>query len=244
MRNDLARDDGPHTSRLAPLRLASLVTAAMISFIASLAHADAPETALALRAGTPGIGVDFDVGLGDHFGARLGYSNFSISRTVTSTDATYDGKLKLSIPSALLDWYVFQGVFHFTAGVAANGTKIDVTGVPSANGTFTVNGNTYSAAQLGSVSGTVKFGNSASPYLGLGWGNPVNPNHRFQVLFDIGAIYGGAPKVSLTANCVVPVSAICTQAQNDVLAEEQKISTNASILKWYPIVNLGFSVRL
>jgi hypothetical protein len=226
--------------------------AALASLMAPNAHADGaeapagggPETALALRLGTPGIGVDFDLGLGDRFGARVGFSDFSISRTVNSSDASYDGKLKLSIPSALIDWYVFKGVFHLTAGVAVNGTKVDITGTPGPNG-FTLNGNTYTGAEVSSVTGTVKVGNSAAPYVGFGWGNPTSPKHRVQVLFDVGAIYSGTPNVSLTAQCATGAPAmVCSAVQQDALAEEQKISTNVSIIKWYPVVNLGFSVRL
>src|SRR5271165_4128966 len=218
--------------------------AVLASFTATEARADGPETALALRAGTPGIGVDFDVALGDRFGARVGFSDFSISHTVTSSDASYDGKLKLSIPSALIDWYVFKGVFHLTAGVAVNGTKVDITGTPGPNG-FTLNGNTYTSAEVSSVNGTVKVGNSAAPYVGFGWGNPTSPKHRVQFLFDVGAIYSGTPNVSLTAQCAAGApTQVCSAVQADVLAEEQKISTNVSIIKWYPVVNLGFSIRL
>lgn len=221
-----------------------LTGAVLASFLAAEAHADGPETALALRTGTPGIGVDFDIGLGDRFGARFGYSDFSISHTVTSSDATYSGKLKLSIPSALLDWYVFKGVFHLTAGVAFNATKVDINATPGPNG-FTLNGNTYNSSELTSVSGTVKAGNTAAPYLGLGWGNPTSPNHRFQFLFDVGAIYSGSPNVALTAQCAAGApSAVCAAIQADAAAEVQKISANVNIIKWYPVVNLGFSVRL
>jgi hypothetical protein len=49
----------------------------------------------------------------------------------------------------------------------------------------------------------------------------------------------------LTAQCAAGVpSTVCAAIQQDALAEEQKISANATIIKWYPIVNLGFSVRL
>ena len=222
----------------------SIMAAVLAGFMATKAHADGPETALALRAGTPGIGVDFDVGIGNQFGARIGYSNFSINHTVNSSDATYDGKLRLSIPSGLLDWYVFKGVFHLTAGVAVNATKLNIIGTPGPNG-ITLNGNTYTSAELGSVTGVVKAGNAAAPYVGFGWGNPVSPTHRFQVLFDVGAIYGGTPSVTLTGQCAAGVpSTVCAAIQQDALAEEQKISANATIIKWYPIVNLGFSVRL
>jgi hypothetical protein len=222
---------------------AALIASAMFTN----AHADAPAMAVALRAGTPGIGVDFDVGLGDRFGARIGYSNLSISHSVNTSDANYNGNLKLSIPSALADWYVFKGVFHLTAGLAANGTKLDLNATPGPNG-FTLHNNTYSAAEVSSVNGTVKFGNSAAPYAGFGWGNPVSPNHRVHVLFDVGAIYGGAPKVSLNAQCVNSAAnqalGVCTTLNSDVMAEEQRITNSVSFLKWFPVVNLGFSVRL
>lgn len=252
LRCDIHSIEQPARNLMVRAAFIGVAGAALASFMAAKAHADGtettagggPETALALRFGTPGIGVDFDVGLGDRFGARVGFSDFSISRTVNSSDASYDGKLKLSIPSALIDWYVFKGVFHLTAGVAVNGTKVDITGTPGPNG-FTLNGNTYTSAEVTSVNGTVKVGNSAAPYVGFGWGNPTSPAHRVQVLFDVGAIYSGTPNVSLTAQCAAGAPAIvCSAVQADALAEEQKISTNVSIIKWYPVVNLGFSVRL
>ena len=211
------------------------------------AQAAGPEVALALRAGTPGIGGDLDVSLMDRWlNARVGYSAFDYNRDVNSSDATYHGKLKLSMGTGVLDWYVFGGGFHLTAGVVANQTKVDVTGVPSA-GVITVNNTQYTSAQLGSVSGQMKFGHSTEPYVGLGWGNPVGTNHRVHFLFDLGAIYGGTPNVTLTAQCgpAAPQgSQLCNQAQADVLAEQQKLANNASLIKWYPIVNFGVAVRL
>jgi hypothetical protein len=69
-----------------------------------------------------------------------------------------------------------------------------------------LNGNTYTSAELGSVTGTVKVGNSAAPYVGFGWGNPTSPTHRVQFLFDVGAIYSGTPSVTLTAQCAAGVA--------------------------------------
>lgn len=45
-----------------------------------------------------------------------------------------------------------------------------MTGTPT-NGTYTLNGNTYSAASVGSVGGPVAVGNKVAPYLGIGYGN-------------------------------------------------------------------------
>ena len=211
----------------------------------SVSSAASPDFAVALRAGTPGVGLDLDLGLSPSFGVRVGFAGFNINHTVDTSDVNYDGRLKLSTVTGLLDWYVFQGGFHLTAGVAGNGTKLDVVGQPS-QGSYTINGTTYSSSQLGSLNGELKFGNSVAPYVGFGWGNPAGEGSRVHFLFDVGAIYGGRPTVSLNAQCgpAAPSgSALCNQVQSNVATEEQKLVSKADILRWYPVVSLGIAVR-
>ena len=213
--------------------------------VPAVSSADTADFALALRGGTPGVGLDLDLGITPSFGVRLGFAGFNISRTIDTSDVDYDGRLKLRTVTGLLDWYVFEGGFHLTAGVAGNGTKLDVVGQPS-QGSYTINGTTYSSSQLGSLSGQLKFGNSVSPYVGLGWGNPAGEGGRFHFLFDVGAIYGGTPTVSLSAQCgpaAPPGSALCDEIQGNVATEEQKLVSKADILRWYPVVSLGIAVR-
>lgn len=211
----------------------------------SAASAATPDLAVAVRAGTPGLGLDLDLGLSPSFGMRVGFAGFNVNHTVNTSDVDYDGRLKLRTVTGLLDWYVFQGGFHLTAGVAGNGTKLDIVGQPN-QGSYTINGTTYSSSQLGSLSGELKFGNSVSPYVGFGWGNPAGENGRVHFLFDVGAIYGGTPTVSLTAQCgpAAPSgSALCNEIQSNVATEEQKLVSKADILRWYPMVSLGIAVR-
>jgi hypothetical protein len=213
--------------------------------VPAVSWADGPDLAIAVRGGTPGVGLDLDLGINSSFGMRVGFAGFNISRTIDTSDVNYDGRLKLRTVTGLLDWYVFQGGFHLTAGVAGNGTKLDVVGEPS-QGSYTVNGTTYSSSQLGSLSGQLKFGNSVSPYVGLGWGNPAGENGHIHFLFDVGAIYGGTPTVSLTADCgpaAPPGSALCNEIQSNVATEKQKLVSKADILRWYPVVSLGIAVR-
>jgi len=220
------------------LLLASLAAPATSS-------AAAADAAVAVRAGTLGAGLDLDLGLSPSFGLRVGFAGFNINHSLSTSDVDYDGRLKLRTVTGLLDWYVFQGAFHLTAGVAGNGTKLDVVGQPS-QGSYTINGTTYSSSQLGSLSGQLKFGNSAAPYVGFGWGNPAGEGSRLHFLLDLGAIYGGTPSVSLSAQCgpAAPAgSAVCNEIQSNVLTEEQKLSHKADILRWYPVVSLGIAVR-
>ena len=230
--------------------IAKASVAATVLMLACLAvprpaSAADPDFAVAVRAGTPGLGLDLDLGLSPALGLRVGFAGFNINHTVNTSDVDYDGRLKLRTVTGLLDWYVFQGAFHLTAGVAGNGTKLDVVGQPS-QGSYTINGTTYSSSQLGSLSGQLKFGNSVSPYVGLGWGNPAGENGRVHFLFDVGAIYGGTPTVSLTAQCgpAAPSgSALCNEIQSNVATEQQKLVSKADILRWYPVVSLGIAIR-
>jgi predicted nucleic acid-binding Zn ribbon protein len=227
-----------------------LVTTAAASMLACLAapaaaSAATPDFAVAVRAGTPGVGLDLDLGLSPSFGVRVGFAGFNINHNVNTSDVNYDGRLKLRTVTGLLDWYVFRGGFHLTAGVAGNDTKLDVVGQPNQS-SYTINGNTYSSSQLGSLTGQLKFGNSVSPYVGFGWGNPAGESGRLHFLLDVGAIYGGTPSVTLTAQCgsAAPAgSPVCNQAQSDVASEEAKLRHKADILQWYPVVSLGIAVR-
>jgi hypothetical protein len=226
----------------------ALLTGAALASLATFAlpaQADSPGVAAAVRVGTPGYGLELDLGLADRFGARLGYSFLDYNHTIDDTDLRYDGKLKISNASALLDWYVFGNAFHLTAGATNGGVKVNASGRPS-GGTYELNGTTYTAAQVGSVGGRIEFGNSVAPYVGLGWGNPVSGARRLTFLFDVGVFYGGTPSVTLTATCGTASpqgTPLCTRLQQDVQAERHRLEDDVDLARWYPVVNLGLAYR-
>ncbi len=228
------------------LRAACAGTAlAIVSLILPGVSAAAPPMALALRAGTPGVGLDLDFGLSPEWGVRVGYSVFDLDHSIATSDVHYNGRLKLGMATALLDWYPFRGMFHLTAGVVDDRTRLDVVGRPS-QGAYTLNGNTYTSAQVGSLVGRARFAQSVAPYLGVGWGNPTALDGHVHFLFDIGAVYGGAVQVALAAQCgpAAPAgSAACMSAQSDVAAERLKLQHKLNVVHWYPMVSLGVAVR-
>jgi hypothetical protein len=203
------------------------------------------QVGIGLRAGTLGLGADIEFRINDAWNARIGYSGYSLDRAVTQTDVHYDGKLKLSNPTALLDWRVLKGGFHFTVGVVAASTKIDAVGRPTGTGTYTVNNHVYTTSDIGSLTGSFKFGNSFAPYFGAGFGNVVGRDGHFAVLFDIGAIYAGAPTIALNGVCAPGIvgTPACTQLQADVAAEKVRLASDLTVLKWYPVIGLGVGFR-
>ncbi len=220
------------------LWVATLVVGGMAS------NAAMADVAVGVRAGTFGVGADFDIGLTDTVNLRLGYNTFSYDQTVEDTDVTYDGTLKIGAASAIIDWHALGGGFRVSAGAVQKGPKIDVTGVPSGNNTYEINGRTYTATQIGSLQGTVEIGDSVAPYLGIGWGNTVDQDGRFTFLLDLGVIKTGTATASLDVICGATVpTATCTQIRNDVNAEKAELEDALDDYPWYPVVSLGFAVR-
>ena len=218
---------------------------AAIAAIGSLAAANASaEVGLGLRAGAlMGVGADIDVGLSDYLTLRAGYNYLNYSRTVDDTGVSYDGTFKVSSFTGALDWHVFGGGFRFSLGAVAAGPKIDIVGTPT-SGSYQIGNNTYQASQVGSLRGQIEIGNKVAPYVGIGWGNAAGKNHRVTFLFDIGAIYGGTPDVALAAQCGAGVPTnVCTQLQNDVAVEIQKIKDDATAIQWYPVISVGLGIR-
>lgn len=194
---------------------------------------------IGVRAGTTGVGVDFGWSLAPTLSARLGYSGLSFKTTLEETGVSYDTKVKLSNLNAFLDWSPI-GPFRVTAGIIGNGNKADVTGVPT-SGTFTINGVPYSAADVGTLSGSVESGRSAAPYLGIGYGNVAGAGVNFYA--DLGVIFQGAPTASLSASCGPAVSpAQCSQIRNDVAAEQQQLQDKLDKYKVYPVLSIGLTV--
>ena len=214
---------------------------ACVLAVAALGAAGAAQAAgVGLRAGTTGLGADVGFTLIPTLSARLGYSGLSYSTTVDQTDVKYDGNLRLSNLNLLLDFSPLPGPFRVTGGFIFNDNKIDLTGEPS-SGTYTINGVTYPAAAIGNLSGTVKSGNRAAPYLGIGYGNVAGFGVNFY--FDLGVMFQGTPSASLSATCGAALPAAqCSQLQANVAAEQTRLQNEISAFKYYPVANIGITI--
>jgi len=192
-----------------------------------------------VRAGTTGIGGDVAWGLVPTLSARVGYSYLTFSTTVDSSDINYDAKPKLSNGNLFLDWSPL-GPFRITGGLILNTNKLDVTAQAS-NGTFTIGGTTYPAGSIGSLSGTVKSGNSAAPYLGIGYGNVAGAG--VNLYFDLGVMFQGSPKASLTANCnpATPPQ-LCSSIQASAVIEARDLQDSIKNFKYFPVASIGVTI--
>lgn len=204
-----------------------------------VAAGSASAAGVGVRAGTTGIGVDIGWSLVPTLSARVGYSGLSFSSSVNTDDVDYDGDIKLSNLSALLDWSPL-GPFRITAGLVGADNKVDITGTP-AGSTYTINGTTYQASDVGNLRGKVKIGKGVTPYLGFGYGNVAGAGVNFY--FDVGLMFPGTPRATLTANCGVALSpAQCAQLEDDVESERVRVQDEMDKYRLYPVINIGFTI--
>ena len=185
------------------------------------------------RVGTTGVGGDIGFNVAPTLDARVGYSYFRY-KTHYNSDINYDAKFQLSNLNGLLDWSPFPGAFRFTGGLIANQNKVDL---HSTGGSFTVNGHPYAS---GDVSGTVKSGRSVAPYLGIGYGNVARAGVNFY--FDLGIMFMGSPKASLSASCGSLNATQCAQLRSDLDEERAKIENDLKKYRYFPVANIGITI--
>ena len=215
------------------LLLACAVSTLILSAASSFA-APANDWGVNLKAGTLGAGVEMSKSLGDKFSAGLGFNSYNYKTTDSASGIDYDYKLELQSASLLANYHPFSGAFRFTGGVLYNNNELKLTGKPSAGSTYTINGVTYTAAQVGTLTGTLTF-NKTAPYLGLGWGN--RPGSKLGLSADIGALYQGSPKLSLSATGSV------TGLSSNLEQERKSAEEDLGSFKWYPVLSLGVYFR-
>ena len=189
-----------------------------------------------VKAGTLGAGVELSKGFSDKLSVGLALNAYTYKTTDKTSNVDYDYKFELQSAGLLANYHPFSGIFRLTAGVMMNNNELSLTGKPVSGATYTLNGVTYTASQVGTLTGKVTF-NKTAPYLGLGWGS--RPNGSFGLTADIGALYQGSPKLTLDATGALSDPALAA----NVRAERAKAESDLSSFKWYPVVSLGLYYR-
>jgi hypothetical protein len=178
-----------------------------------------------------------------YLNGRFGVNYLKHDFDKTSGSVNYDIKAKLETVDILFDYYPSQASkFRLTGGIIYNGTNADAVAKPNANGSFRLNGTTYSLADVGVLHGEVDF-RKAAPYLGIGWGNALSQDGRWQFNADVGAFYQGKANVKLVSVGCATSQAICKQLVTDVAAERQKLMDDVSDYKVYPVLRASVSFR-
>lgn len=181
---------------------------------------------IGIRAGTTGIGADVAFNVAPTLDARVGYSALKWSHDVDTSNVTYKGDAKLSNLNALLDFHPMGPVFRLTGGLILNDNKYEATGRPNVG--------------PGSINAKVEAGNKAAPYLGVGWGNVAGAGVNFYA--DLGVMFMGSPKATLTPDCTGLSAAQCSALQSQAASEQGALEDKLHRFKAYPVLNIGVTI--
>jgi len=215
--------------------LVGCVTPAMI-FCATSVFAETGDFGINVKAGSLGAGAELSKSLGDKFSIGLGVNSYNYKTAKTESNIDYDFKFELQSVSLLGSYHPFGGVFRLTGGVLYNKNELKLDGKPTAGSTYNINGVTYSASQVGTLTGTLTF-NKTAPYLGIGWGN--RPGSKLGLTADIGVLYQGAPSLALNATGALSDPALAS----DLEQERKSAESDLGNFKWYPVVSVGLYFR-
>jgi hypothetical protein len=98
---------------------------------------------------------------------------------------------------------------------------------------YAVQGKTFQPERLGRLDGEASFQNKINPYLGIGMGNAVRGS-RFDVFFDLGAMYVAQPNVHLEGDGLISATSNHASTLNQGLRSFRVL----------PYLSLGFSFHL
>ena len=211
-------------------RLSSLLLLGALSLVPAAAHAQG--MAVAGHVGSLGLGGSAIVSLTPKVNLRgtVGLVPLEPEFTADEVDFTVDFPVFMR---ATVDYYAL-GVLYISAGglFVTDGGDIDVVG--TFTGTQDFGGNTYTAAEVGDLTGTFSL-SGAMPYLGVGFGNPVG--RRISLALDLGVGFGSVPDVDLGATG--PIAGDAT-FRADLDEREVEIQDDIpEVLKYYPVISLS-----
>jgi hypothetical protein len=205
-----------------------------------LAASAQADVAVSVGAGTTGVGVHLVVPMETYLNGRFGINYLDHDRTDNAGNLEYNFKTTLQTYDILFDWYPLSPQFHVTAGLVYNNNQVRANARPNASGTYTINGTTYSSTDFTSLAADIEY-HKAAPYLGVGWGNALTANRKWNLKLDVGAFIQGKPQTNLVALGCTTSTAICNKLTADTKAENAKLADDFNSYRAYPVVRLSAS---
>jgi len=216
------------------LPLALLISA--LSAIPALA-----DVSGGFRISTLGPGLDFTTSvIPDDLSFRINANYFDYTHDSSLSNVPYHEDLRLETAGLLANWYPWEDGFFFTAGGYENTSKITVN-ARSTNGYYNFNGTAYTTSQAGTVSGEAKLGREIAPYAGLGWGNPVSSSANWTFYGEVGGLFTGAPKLSLSSTGGSLSGD--PSFRNNLELERQADQSKVSWFDVYPVIAIGLAYK-
>ncbi len=201
------------------------------------------------KLGTLGAGLDLTYGINEKLNVRFNanIANTDIDREEDGID--YEGTLKGQTFGGLIDFHPVGNGFRVSAGLYSNGNELDLDATGANNNNVLIGNRSYdlTGAKLNTKVGF----KSIAPYLGLGWGDAVKKQKKWNFSLDAGILFQGAPESKLKATGNAKDIATNTTVnvntnnvfQTELAKEEKNLDKELEDFKFFPVVSAGVSYR-
>jgi len=217
-----------------------IITIALLAVASSVSAEGNYESGVKMGVivGTTGFGTEVAKPLSKNWNFRFHGTGGDLDKSFIKSDIQYDADLKLTNIGALVDWHPGGSLFRVTGGGFYTKNKFNVTASLVINGNA-IGNNVYTSAEAGSLTGSIETGNVIAPYFGIGYGNRADLDDGLGVSIDLGVMYTGSPKVSLTADGLLASN---STFMSDLDEEERNISSS-NYFKVYPVTSIGITYK-
>lgn len=169
------------------------------------------------------------------FGVRAGVNIFHFNINFTTNGARSQAQAHFQNETIFADYYPWHRHFHITAGVVFNQNSADYSSSPEITGALLgfITSTHYTGA-VGNVHGPISF-NPVAPYLGIGW--TYNVSKHWHLNADIGAMYQGNGRITLTPTDLIASN---PQMRAGMIANAQQADRMINKMSFYPIIGFQF----
>ncbi len=192
--------------------------------------------------GTDGVGGDLQYGLTRSLVLRARAVWLKADHAETYDRIRYEGHASLSSYGAFVDIHPFGTwlgrPFMASLGAVSGRRRAAIRATPQ--GSFSLGGTTYTAAQLGSLTGEIVPARLA-PFAGIGWDNTFTGDGPIGFRVLAGVVYSDKQDVTLrsTGGLLSGTSAL----NGDIQREEAAIRDGAKALRFYPAISTGLTYK-
>jgi hypothetical protein len=216
-------------------------------------HASLPRFGIEGKGSTLGVGIEAATAVTSRSNVRIGFNAFGFGVNKTKDGISFDARLKMRSLQATFDYYLWHGLHISPGALLYNGNTVTASVSVPGGRSFTLSGTTYYSDANNPITGTGDVAVwKTAPMILLGYGNLLPRNGRhFTANFDVGLVYEGAPAVTLNLNggtCNAQGLSCQTVSgnpsiQSSIQSEQAKLSHDLRLLKFYPVLSVGFGWR-
>ena len=215
----------------------SLKTFALAALAASALAAPAfAQTAtpftVGVTAGSLGVGPEVSYDFNPKLSVRGNATFLGISHSFSTSDLNFTGNVSLASGGLAVDYKPFGGGFFLSAGARIDGNRLSASATPT--GPVTINGVSYTPAQVGTLSDHAHFA-SVAPTVSLGY--RFHPTRHVVFGLEAGAMFMGSAQIDTPTYTGTQISAA------DLQAERVKIQSAVSKFQTYPILQASLGYR-